>query len=164
VRAVPAARRPNLPFRFVSELSQLYPDWPIALCCFEGGSIAPEPLFWWFEPRYPNVLFAPAIDAHDGNPPNPSAIVVRDHTIVFGCSDSNLRPDELLTEDILSIVPREHRWLFTDRMFGKQFQGNMRNGDFVTSLDALRKELYDYRLWIKIAQPPRGGELRVPVA
>lgn len=164
LREVPEARRPNMPFRFVAELSQLYPDWPIALCCFEGGDIAPEPLFWWFEPRYPNVLFAPAIDAHDGNPPNPGALVSRDHTIVFGCSESKLRHDEILTRDISKLVPLEHQWLFTDRVVGKQYVGQTRNGDFVTSLDDLRNQRHTALVGIRIAEPPRGGELRVPAA
>lgn len=164
LREVPEARRPNMPFRFVSELNQLYPDWPIALCCFEGGDMAPEPLFWWFEPRYPNVLFAPAIDAHDGNPPNPTALVDRDHTIAFGCSESNLRHDEILTRDIATLVPREHQWLFTDRVVGKQYVGQTRNGDFVTSLEELRGQRHTARVGIRIAEPPRGGELRVPAA
>lgn len=151
---VPLKRRPAIGVPFLIALSQLYPNWPIAVCCFEGGDVAPEPLFWWFESRYPDTLFAPAIDAHDGNPPDMGALVARDHVVAFGSDAAKAHRDERLEADIAHIVPAEHRWMFSACVTGQKIQAETRNGDFACSVKALRGTA----AWIRteILAPPRG--------
>jgi hypothetical protein len=158
VQLVPEARRPKIATSFIIALSQLYPNWPIAVCCFEGGDVAPEPLFWWFESRYPDTLFAPAIDAHDGNPPNMGELVHRDHVVAFGSDAGKVHHDEHLDRDIRRIVPAEHQWMFSRNVTGKAFQGETRNGDFACSAKALRGSTESaYRARTELIAPPAGG-------
>jgi hypothetical protein len=62
-----------------------FPDWPVALCCFNNTELVRSlPLLWWYRPRNPGILFAPALDGHDGAPPRLDGPVAVDHTVVFG--------------------------------------------------------------------------------
>jgi hypothetical protein len=81
---VPADRRIKNPNPKIFEAySRMYPGWPIAVCCW-SGELEPEPLVWWYEPMFKDRLFLPALDAHDGEPPNPRAKVKLDHMLVWG--------------------------------------------------------------------------------
>ena len=86
--SVPEEKRPALNPDLLAAFDELYPGWPIAVCCW-NGRIKAEPLLWWFEPMHPGWLFLPALDAHDGKAPDPDAIVYVDHFIAFG---STLEP------------------------------------------------------------------------
>ena len=64
----------------------LYPRWHLAICIW-NGTIEAEPILWWYEPMraYVDKHFLPGLDAHDGNPPDPSLkSVAIDHTLVAG--------------------------------------------------------------------------------
>lgn len=158
LRLVPLERRPVIASDFIVTLGQFYPNWPIAVCCFEGGDVAPEPLFWWFESRYPDTLFAPAIDAHDGHPPDLGALVQRDHVVAFGSDAARALRDRDLEADITRIVPSEHRWMFSANVTGQQFRAQTRNGDFALSAKALRGSVESAtRARTQILSPPAGG-------
>lgn len=86
--SVPANKRPEVNDRVLGAFDTLYPGWPLAVCCWDGEFEA-EPLLWWYEPRMPDQLFAPALDAHDGEPPRTGARVQVDHLVAFG---STLHP------------------------------------------------------------------------
>jgi hypothetical protein len=78
-------KRPPLADAIFRAYSEWFPDWPVALCCFNTVDRArAEPLLWWYRPRNPAVLFAPALDAHDGRPPDLREQVPVDHTVIFG--------------------------------------------------------------------------------
>jgi len=134
---VPVNKRPNIPETFLTSLAQLYPRWPIAICCFEmkRSAVAAEPVFFWYKPQagYEGALFAPGIDAHDGNPPNLKRQVWRDHTLIFGSVKAEgIRKAPGLSFDS---VPEENRWMFTDAVLGTFMQDrNTKNGDFVMPL------------------------------
>jgi hypothetical protein len=51
-------------------------------------TIDAEPLLWWYEPKDPSHLFMPALDAHDGLPPEPGSDVDVDHVLVVGRTTS----------------------------------------------------------------------------
>lgn len=155
VLEVPEARRPVVHPKFVEALGKLYPEWPIALCCFEGTMEGPEPLFWWFRPRFPEVLFAPAIDAHDGEPPKLDAHVRRDHMLAFASYASRRPINTTLQGEIERQVPPEHRWLFDPRVCGRKFDGVTHNGDFVYDLDTVRDEKVEGWLPVKVTAPPQ---------
>jgi hypothetical protein len=154
---VPEEKRPEIPTRFLIALGKLYPDWPLAFCCFNGNLGDPEPLFWWFEPKFPSVLFAPAIDAHDGNPPNPENIAVsRDHTLVFATHDSKRSQDRLLQEAIEDTVPGKHQWMFHSRIVGTHVKRVTDNGDFSLPLSVFHDEAVpSYLPRIDITPPPK---------
>ena len=137
LKRVPESKRPEIPTRFLISLGKLYADWPIAICCFDGDSVPePEPMLWWFRPRFPKVLFAPAIDAHDGNPPNIEQQVERDHILAFSSFKMDGDYDHGLMGDIQT-VPPAHQWLFGPRIKGKVIKGKTGNGDFTLPISAL---------------------------
>jgi hypothetical protein len=121
---VPEGKRPAINARVLDAFARYYPGWPVAVCCWQGD-LAPEPLLWWYEPRFPAWLFAPALDAHDGGPPDLSARVWVDHYVSFG---SALRPHGLpvqYRDDAGSFRP-----LLPDLVRGTYLFTSMANGDF----------------------------------
>jgi hypothetical protein len=155
---VPEKVRPQIPSAFLVSFSDLYPDWPVAICCFDGDLGAPEPLLWWFKPKFPGTLFAPAIDGHDGQPPNPEAMVDRDHVIAFASYRAPRELDNQLVSDIQQIVPPEHQWLFAPAIVGSKFNHKTQNGDFTMPLsvllDAQSPSYYDR---LKPTPPPKAS-------
>lgn len=142
----------KIPYRFLLSLKEMYPNWPMALCCFEGRMDAPEPLFWWYHPRHPNLLFAPAIDAHDGNPPKLGQIVHRQHTLAFA-SHEGREIDPTLDYAIVNTVPTDHRWMFSARVCGTVLDMPTQNGDFVCDMSYVRDPNQDP--WIDSSQSLR---------
>jgi hypothetical protein len=62
---VPAAKRPPNNKALFQAFEEHYPDWPLAVCCW-NGAIEPEPLLWWYVPLDPDWLFAPALERRRG--------------------------------------------------------------------------------------------------
>ncbi|WP_437977343.1 hypothetical protein WMF11_10350 [Sorangium sp. So ce295] len=131
LRQVPKPKRPALNDRMLQAFEAYYPGWPVAVCCW-NGNLQPEPLLWWYEPRYPEWLFAPALDAHDGNPPDLRATVEVDHHIAFG---SALKPEgqPVLYRDDAGA----NRPLLPSSAHGTELQSRMINGDFWLRRDQL---------------------------
>lgn len=155
LKEVPEGRRPNIPYPFLVELTRLYPDWPIALCCFNNNTeFEAEPLFWWYKPRFPNVLFAPAIDAHNGKPPQLDVMVDRDHSLAFASYASD-RPIDPQVMRAIQQVPVEHLWMFDPRVSGRIIEGKTGNGDFEVPVNQVRDKNVPAWLDIKVAKPPQ---------
>lgn len=154
---VPTAKRPEIPTKFVIALSKLYADWPIAVCCFNGSVVKnPEPLLWWFRPRFPKVLFAPAIDAHDGNPPNIEDMVNRDHILAFSSFRMSGKPVSFIEAGVEQEVPIDKRWLFNPRMKGRVIKHKTGNGDFTLPISALTDDTVpEWLPHIDVTLPPR---------
>ncbi len=140
-RAIPAAldripdrRRPALNPALFDWYGATFPGWPVALCCFDTTDAArATPMLWWYEPAYPEVLFAPGIDAHTGATPDLRAEVTVDHWVVFGSS----RGAPVLYRDS---VPDEVIALLPDRVAGVRLRRRMRNADFVIPVDGVDDE------------------------
>jgi TonB family protein len=82
---VPAEKRPAINPAIFEAYDVWYPGWTFALCCFNTAKQASaRPLVWWYEPLDPGTLFFPAIDAHDGRPPDLQGNVQVDHVIAVG--------------------------------------------------------------------------------
>lgn len=148
-------KRPVIPGSFLAGLTQLYNDWPMAICCFNGNLEAPEPLLWWFKPRFGHALFAPALDAHDGHSPDPAVQVDRDHTLAFASYRSNRAHDRGLL-DAIQRLPAEHQWMFMPSVIGTKVEHKTGNGDFSLPVSAI----FDDRVpaWldkIDITPPPK---------
>jgi hypothetical protein len=140
---IPAARRPALNGAILDAFARLYPGWPLAVCCWDGR-VEAEPLLWWYEPRQPEQLFAPALDAHDGGPPNLDALVRVDHHVAFGSALDPERsgpPDGAEYDGHVSYadrIPGEILRLLPTRVAGTALQSGLPNGDFWCSTKRLR--------------------------
>lgn len=121
---VPETRRPDINPAILEAFDDLYPGWQLAVCCW-NGKIRAEPLLWWYEPRLPRWLFAPALDAHDGGPPDPDTDVHVDHHIAFG---STLDPFGDAVH-YSAPVPGIARDLLPSHVRGARLTGTMPNGD-----------------------------------
>ncbi len=127
LRFVPPSKRPAANPRLFEAFEQLYPGWPLAVCCW-CGDVEAEPLLWWYEPKYPEWLFAPALDAHDGGPPDVNVEVEVDHHIAFGswCSfEGNFvgyDPEYPMTAQIRNLLPLT--------VSGTRIHAKLPNGDF----------------------------------
>lgn len=131
---VPEAKRPELNEEVFDSYAKWYPNWPIALCCFESRKeMEPDPLLWWFEPMDEKVLFAPALDAHNGSAPDLSAQVRVDHTVVFGST----RTPRGATVRYRSAVPQHVVPFMPGRVVGHDFKGSQQNGDFAIPVSRL---------------------------
>jgi len=151
LKEVPESKRPNIRMPFLTVMAKLYPEWPIAICCFDMSTLREaEPIFWWYKPRagFENTLFAPAVDAHDGSPPRMDQLVRRDHTLIFGSKRAEgIRQGGGIRNDINYSVPKEHQWMFTSGIRGGFVNDGARtkNGDFIMSLSDIlddKKESY----------------------
>ncbi len=78
-------KRPSIGAELMSSISSIYPEWPVAVCCW-AGTVKAEPLLWWYDPMDDTRLFAPSLDAHDGRGPTFGSVAV-DHTVMFGIGD-----------------------------------------------------------------------------
>lgn len=87
---VPEHKRPNVAPEFFAEYGKLYPGWPIAVCCW-SGTIQAEPLLWWYVSKYPDWLFFPTVDAHDGRSPRSEDVLV-DHVLLWGSPEGPFKP------------------------------------------------------------------------
>lgn len=87
---VDSNRRPKITTRFLIGYNKMYPNQPVALCCWVGALDKVEPLLWWYEPRNKDTLFIPTMDAHDGNAPDLNALVSTDHIISVGSTITNV--------------------------------------------------------------------------
>jgi hypothetical protein len=156
----PTNKRPAVNARVLDAFEELYPGWPLAVCCWDG-SFKAEPLLWWYEPRISDQLFAPALDAHDGQAPRARAMVQMDHHLAFG---STLHPtgETVHYQDDVQVAWAERRvpsWLapyekgpldeppppgpvastglLPPHVRGTRLTGRMPNGDFWLSTTAL---------------------------
>lgn len=145
---VPKARRPEPNANVLAAFEQIYPGWPLALCCFDSGEMPkPDPLLWWYVPKRKDLLFLPALDAHDGNAPRLDAQVQVDHTIMVGSHEgcrggSPVRfkddiPEKVqpfLVDQITGLNGRGDATLKPAPNNGAGVVGKALNGDFVVPI------------------------------
>jgi hypothetical protein len=124
---VPEEKRPEINEEIFDAYAKWYPDWPIAMCCWASRrEMEPEPLLWWFEPKQQDVLWAPALDSHNGKAPNLSEHVRVDHAVLFGSTlTSRGAPVRFRRE-----VPQHIMPFVSERVVGEEFQSVLTNGDF----------------------------------
>lgn len=105
---VPKNKRPNVTSDFLIGYGELYPDQPIAVCCWDG-SIEAEPLMWWYEPSDRKTLFIPTMDAHDGRAPKIGVRVDTDHIISVGAvgptTGYKVNYRDQIPEEVLDLLP-----------------------------------------------------------
>lgn len=125
LKLVPDNKRPTISKEFLEGYSEIYPDQPIAICCWEG-KVKAEPLLWWYEPTDKKKLFIPTMDSHDGNVPNKNALVEVDHIISTGSSIQNYTANNInyrnsIPEDVMTLLPT--------KSFGTKIENTHLNGD-----------------------------------
>jgi hypothetical protein len=151
---VPEEKRPDLNDDIFEAYAKWYPQWPIALCCFESKKeMEPDPLLWWFEPRDERVLFAPALDSHNGLPPDLTEHVRVDHTVVFGST----RASRGIPVRFHRVVPSHVSRFIADRVVGQKFHSSLKNGDFaipVERLHAIRESSTSPDVKVNRVMPP----------
>ena len=129
LKQVKAERRPALSPEIFKSYGRWYPGWTFALCCFNNRDAASaRPMVWWYEPCQPEKLFFPALDAHDGKPPDLKAQVGVDHMLMVSShqmgptAGSSVVYREKLSGAMQSLAP--------SRALGRPQRGQMLNGDF----------------------------------
>lgn len=132
---VPENRRPTITERFLVGYGQLYPNQPIAVCCWDG-TIQAEPLLWWYTPRDKNSFFIPTMDAHDGNPPKLTEAVQTDHIISVGSANSHNVGHHypVLYKDS---IPKEAAGLLPTHVYGTKLGSTYKNGDMFVDTNKL---------------------------
>lgn len=128
LQRVPEHKRPMISPKFLYGFGKLYPNQPIAVCCW-SGNIEAEPLLWWYKPTDFSTLFIPTMDAHDGNAPVVGVDVNTDHLISVGLnSKSFTRPAKV---DYKSVLSKEAQELLpqTAKVFGLKLDDRLPNGD-----------------------------------
>lgn len=102
-----------------------------------------DPLFWWYRPRNPDQLFAPAVDSHDGSPPNAGESVYVDHWVIAG--DQGDWGDGGHTVDYSDDIPESMSSLLPTSVTGLRHRGYQANGDFILDADQIRDPAIQFR-------------------
>jgi hypothetical protein len=148
---VPKNKRPAINEEVFDFYANQYKDWPIALCCFESKrEMESDPLIWWFEPKYKQTLFAPAVDAHDGHAPDLKQTVRVDHAVVFG-SAINPKGNQVRFRNKL---PPHLRDFIPESVVGREYDSIMPNGDFILPIEVMASAKPDSSLHFNV-QPIR---------
>jgi hypothetical protein len=94
-------KRPRLNPELFEAYAEWYPDWTIALCCFNNNDLQEAlPMLWWYEPMNPEQLFLPALDGHTGDMPRLDLQVSVDHTLAVGSAwrEKNKEPETQIVD------------------------------------------------------------------
>lgn len=130
-------KRPRVNDAVFSTLEKWY-QCPVAVCCFNNAeSGMGKPLAFAFEPIFPENIVVYTLDAHDGQPPNPSALVNLDHSVFVGSylTDPSMCAEVEYADDI----PDHLRPYILKHVMGVQvFDKKYENGDIVFSASDVR--------------------------
>lgn len=133
---VPADRRPQMAPAIFNAYAKWYPGWTFALCCFNvQQETDAKPMLWQYEPLNPERLFFPALDAHDGSPPDLRESVDVDHCLVASSHKMTVGnrvhyTDRQPSPQMKQVLPRT--------VVGRELHERMRNGDFVMQVSDVR--------------------------
>lgn len=173
LKRVPEEKRPALNPPIFEAYAAWYPDWTVALCCFNNADAAKAtPMLWWYPPANPEQLFAPALDCHSGGVPDLEATVKADHTVAVAShqmdrddfwktapayqqhSQEQQEALEYLTRvEYQDSIPSALRPFLCNHAVGGPFEKRMQNGDFVCSVKTLREGAYGSKCLKRVAPP-----------
>lgn len=126
IMALPEDLRPVLTREIQALCVRQYPQWPLALCAW-NGRIEAEPLLWWYEPRERRSLFLPTLVARGAHP---EAQVERDQTLLVG---STLHPFGITYPGAKDRGP-----FLSDLFWGQDLKGPGPNGDTLVAAEDFR--------------------------
>ena len=137
LRYVPEVKRPRINNEIFDAYAAWYPEWTVALCCFNNGDAkTATPMLWHYEPMDNSSLFLPALDCHSGEVPNLNEKVVVDHTVVVGSNLMQIGNGSVVHySDYLSDKIRP---FLADEVIGRQIKGMLSNGDFFIKIGDVR--------------------------
>jgi hypothetical protein len=165
---VPAAKRPALNPPIFDAYAVWYPEWTVALCCFNNRDAArATPMLWWYRPANSAELFAPALDCHTGAVPDLKAQVRVDHTVAVashvmddpgfwtkGHGKSGESLEQLTRVRYGDDIPADVRPFLCAHAVGGTYEKKMRNGDFVCPTQSLREGAYGSKGLLHRVGPP----------
>lgn len=136
---VPEERRPEITDRtraIYMQYDEWFPGWQYALCCFNNSELREaDPLLWWYKPMYPRYLHMPALDAHDGNPPDIHTTVLADHWVIVG--SDRMKEDLGSPVQYQDEIPDSMSTYLPKRVYGMRMSGEYPNGDFAFPISQL---------------------------
>jgi hypothetical protein len=133
---VPEHKRPELNPELMRFYAERYPGYAMAVCCFDNREAAQaKPLLMWYVPHNPEVLTAPALDAHTGRPPGMIGKVPVDHWVLFGSDETPAGWGEPV--DYGRGMRHRMRAFLPGEVRGERFSGLLPNGDFALHHDNL---------------------------
>lgn len=135
--------RPRMSAEFLYGYGQLYKDQPVAICCW-NGVVKAEPLLWWYTPKNADHLFAPTMDAHDGDAPRLSDAVEMDHIISVGSTTDRYQntQNKVLYRDT---IPEDVKSLLPTYVYGTRLNSTYANGDMFLGTEDLNKKFSNYK-------------------
>jgi hypothetical protein len=123
---LPEKERPEISNEIIEAYQEWYPGWQMAVCIWQG-SIEANPILWKFDPMYPEKLFLPGVDSHNGRRPDLGRRVERDHSLVVGSRyGTTVKFSEVLTPELDHLLPRKVKGMYT--------VPSTKNGDWWVSL------------------------------
>lgn len=125
---VPEHKRPKVNQAVFDFYQRTLRGYSVALCCFNQNAKT-EPLLVHYQPKDPNWLVAPGLDAHDGQPPRPVMVDVDETFLMF--SAYNMRAGAEVNYS--ASVPDHVQPFLPKRVVGRQLTGKMWNGDYAIS-------------------------------
>lgn len=147
-RRIPA-NRPLFDF-----YAEQYPDYAIALCCFDNRDAArSDPLLLWYEPLRPDRVELPAIDCHTGGVPAIGTPVPADHWVIVGTDEEPDSWDPTPSMDVEEWRAARMTWseevrrspagpFLPTHITGRNYVGWYANGDFmIPSVDMMAGRL-----------------------
>lgn len=132
---IPEAKRPQTNPTLFDWYGETFPGYTLALCCFDNRDAAlADPLLWWYYPLREDWLMLPAVDSHDGSPPDLDALVDMDHFVALG-SD---RPGSALHPvQYRDPIPEVARPFLPSFITGVDVTTPLPNADFIAPVDTL---------------------------
>jgi len=113
INKLPEEERPVVANDILEAYQVWYPGWQMALCLWSGkDALEANPILWKFDPIYPERLFYPGLDAHDGMRPNlnKNNNVSRSHSLIVGSElelSGIVKYSNTLTPELEEILPKK---------------------------------------------------------
>lgn len=122
-------------------LLQSWYNCPVALCCFNTSQNGEtKPLGFAFEPLYPDKIVVYTLDGRDGRPPDPNKLVRVDHEIFVG--SYLMQAERHAKVKYSDSIPSHLSPYVLFDVLGKEITQDMENGDFLFSVEDVRKGIF----------------------
>lgn len=123
---VPEAKRPEVSESLLSWYEEHFPDWHVALFCFDSKEVNEPGVWYWYHPME-EVIRLPALDSHDGSPPRLNIMVDVQHELYTSWPGMVGGVD--VTHPFIYTSPKTATFL-PKRITGLKIIDRMTNGDF----------------------------------
>jgi hypothetical protein len=136
-KKVPADRLPSIDPQLIDWFAKMYNGWPLIIACFANtASEWSVPFGVFYDPIWPDLIFVPGADAHDGEPPKIGLPVDVNHVLMFGADKvSNGVPfSDVLKAGAASRLGMELTAKLPGMFTGVEATGRLPNGDWVIQL------------------------------